>query len=74
MMTFLTVDPNLRFPDNDGKLMADSTEQYRWIVIIRENLEQRTKQAESVLEQGRRRAEWLASYLRSLGVDPDNFP
>jgi Uma2 family endonuclease len=27
------------FPDSDGKLMADTTEQYRWIVLIKESLE-----------------------------------
>jgi Uma2 family endonuclease len=32
-------NPNLTFPDSDGKPMADNTEQYRWIVIIKENLE-----------------------------------
>lgn len=25
--------------DSDGKPMADNTEQYRWIVLIKENLE-----------------------------------
>jgi Uma2 family endonuclease len=27
------------FPDSDGKPMADNTEQFRWIVMIKENLE-----------------------------------
>jgi Uma2 family endonuclease len=27
------------YPDSDGKPMADNTEQYRWIVLIKENLE-----------------------------------
>ena len=27
------------YPDSDGNPMADNTEQYRWIVIIKENLE-----------------------------------
>jgi Uma2 family endonuclease len=29
----------LHFPDSDGKPMADNTEQFRWIVLIKENLE-----------------------------------
>jgi Uma2 family endonuclease len=27
------------YPDSDGKLMADNTEQFSWIVLIKENLE-----------------------------------
>lgn len=27
------------YPDSDGKPMADNTEQFRWIVTIKENLE-----------------------------------
>jgi Uma2 family endonuclease len=44
-MTFLTpvekiqTDLDLFYPDCDGNPMADNTEQYRWIVIIKENLE-----------------------------------
>ncbi len=30
---------NLNLPDSDGKPMADNTEQFRWIVTIKENLE-----------------------------------
>jgi hypothetical protein len=37
-------------------------------------LNQRVHQAEFLLEQERQRAEQLAAYLRSLGVDPDNLP
>jgi Uma2 family endonuclease len=33
------IDPDLLFPDSDGKPMADNTEQFRWIVTIKENLE-----------------------------------
>ncbi len=33
------IDPDLFFPDSDGKPMADNTEQFRWIVTIKENLE-----------------------------------
>jgi Uma2 family endonuclease len=32
-------DADLYFPDSDGKPMADNTEQFRWIVLIKENLE-----------------------------------
>lgn len=28
-----------QYPDSDGQLMADNTKQFRWIVIIKENLE-----------------------------------
>lgn len=30
---------NIIYPDSDGKPMADNTKQYRWIVMIKENLE-----------------------------------
>ncbi|MBE5230631.1 MAG: Uma2 family endonuclease [Microcystis sp. M54BS1] len=39
-MTFIpTIDPDIEYPDSDGKPMADNTEQYEWIVKIKENLE-----------------------------------
>jgi Uma2 family endonuclease len=31
--------PEIDYPDDDGNPMADNTEQFRWIVIIKENLE-----------------------------------
>ncbi|NER37408.1 MAG: Uma2 family endonuclease [Oscillatoria sp. SIO1A7] len=31
--------PEIVYPDSDGKPMSDNTEQYKWIVIIKENLE-----------------------------------
>jgi Uma2 family endonuclease len=31
--------PELIYPDSDGQPMADNTKQFRWIVIIKENLE-----------------------------------
>ncbi len=34
-----SVNPDLFYPENDGKPMSDNTEQFRWIVIIKENLE-----------------------------------
>uniref|UniRef100_B8HY01 Putative restriction endonuclease domain-containing protein n=1 Tax=Cyanothece sp. (strain PCC 7425 / ATCC 29141) TaxID=395961 RepID=B8HY01_CYAP4 len=30
---------NLTYPDSDGKPMADNTEQFRWIVTIKQNLD-----------------------------------
>ncbi|NJR52850.1 MAG: hypothetical protein HC780_28075 [Leptolyngbyaceae cyanobacterium CSU_1_3] len=39
MTTSLDLDDNLLYPESDGKPMAESTEQYRWVVIIKENLE-----------------------------------
>jgi Uma2 family endonuclease len=39
MTTFEQLDEDILFPCSDGKPMADNTEQYRWIVIIKENLE-----------------------------------
>jgi Uma2 family endonuclease len=39
MTIFEQVDLNTLYPDSDGKPMADNTEQYRWIVLIKENLE-----------------------------------
>ncbi|TYT71778.1 Uma2 family endonuclease, partial [Microcystis aeruginosa] len=39
-MTFTpAIDPDIEYPDSDGKPMADNTEQYEWIVKIKENLE-----------------------------------
>jgi Uma2 family endonuclease len=35
---------------------------------------QRAQQAEQQVQQERQRAEQLSVYLRSLGIDPDNFP
>jgi Uma2 family endonuclease len=31
--------PTLIYPDSDGQPMADNTKQFRWIVVIKENLE-----------------------------------
>jgi Uma2 family endonuclease len=30
---------NINYPDSDGQPMADNTKQFRWIVLIKENLE-----------------------------------
>ena len=39
MTIFEQLDEDILFPSGDGKPMAENTEQYRWIVIIKENLE-----------------------------------
>ncbi len=39
MTSLFQLTDNLLYPDSDGKPMAENTEQYRWIVIIKENLE-----------------------------------
>ncbi len=39
MVTVKEVDEELLYPSSDGKPMADNTEQYKWIVIVKENLE-----------------------------------
>jgi Uma2 family endonuclease len=39
MSTILNYDEDLLYPESDGKPMAENTEQYRWIVMIKENLE-----------------------------------
>jgi len=31
--------PNIIYPDSDGQPMADNTQQFRWIVLIKEDLE-----------------------------------
>jgi len=39
MVTTPEIDEDLLFPSSDGNPMADNTEQYNWIVLIKENLE-----------------------------------
>jgi Uma2 family endonuclease len=39
MTTFSIGNTEVSYPDSDGKPMADNTEQFRWIVLIKENLE-----------------------------------
>jgi Uma2 family endonuclease len=39
MTTFLTLTEDLLYPEDDGNPMSESTDQYRWIVVIKENLE-----------------------------------
>ncbi len=35
----LSVDREILYPDSDGQPMADNTQQFRWIVLLKENLE-----------------------------------
>ncbi|MDX2214479.1 MAG: Uma2 family endonuclease [Oculatellaceae cyanobacterium bins.114] len=35
----LSAKPQVVYPDSDGKPMADNTKQFRWIVVIQQNLE-----------------------------------
>ncbi len=39
MTTLLNLEDTLLYPESDGKPMGENTRQYRWIVIIKENLE-----------------------------------
>jgi Uma2 family endonuclease len=39
MTTSLDISEDLLYPEDDGNPMSESTEQYRWIVMVRENLE-----------------------------------
>jgi Uma2 family endonuclease len=39
MTTALSIDSELMYPDSDGQPMSDNTKQFRWIVLIKENLE-----------------------------------
>ncbi len=39
MTSLFQLTDSLLYPDSDGKPMAENTEQYRWIVILKENLE-----------------------------------
>jgi Uma2 family endonuclease len=39
MTTALSIDSKLIYPDSDGQPTSDNTKQFRWIVLIKENLE-----------------------------------
>ncbi|OLP20467.1 hypothetical protein BST81_00175 [Leptolyngbya sp. 'hensonii'] len=39
MSTLVRSEEDLLYPESDGKPMAENTEQYQWIVMIKENLE-----------------------------------
>lgn len=59
------------YPDDDGQPMASNTEQYRWIVMIQQNLNWLLPDAfAKVAEQKARR---FAAKLKELGIDPDQI-
>jgi Uma2 family endonuclease len=68
------VSPRLgiRFDTSGGELVIYRLDGERFLTSV--ELAQRLEQAELLLEQERQRAEQMAAYLRSLGVDPDNLP
>jgi Uma2 family endonuclease len=35
----LSLERDIIYPDSDGQPMADNTEQFQWIVLLKENLE-----------------------------------
>ena len=39
MVRELSQSTDIIYPDSDGQPMADNTKQFRWIVVIKENLE-----------------------------------
>ncbi|MCD8487390.1 Uma2 family endonuclease [Kamptonema cortianum] len=39
MVQHLKPNPAIIYPDSDGQPMSDNTKQFRWIVVIKENLE-----------------------------------
>ncbi len=68
------VSPRLgiRFETGQGELVIYRLDGQRFLNSL--ELNQRAERAEFLLEQERQRAEQLAAYLRSLGIDPDNLP
>lgn len=68
------VSPKLgiRFDTGGGELAIYRPDGERFLTSV--ELAQRVKETELLLEQERQRAEQMAAYLRSLGVDPDNLP
>ncbi|MBW4621175.1 MAG: Uma2 family endonuclease [Cyanosarcina radialis HA8281-LM2] len=68
------VSPRLgiRFETGEGEMKIYHPDGQRFLTSI--ELSQRATQAELRLEQESQRAEQMAQYLRSLGVDPDNLP
>jgi Uma2 family endonuclease len=39
MTTLVSTDSDLLYPDSDGQPMSDNPRQFRWIVVLKENLE-----------------------------------
>lgn len=64
-----SLERQIIYPDRDGRSMADNPQQFPWIVLIKENL-QEVQEANQRAEQESQRAERLATQLRALGVDP----
>ncbi len=62
----------IRFQTGQGELVIYRPDGQRFLNSL--ELNQRAEQAELLAEQERQRAEQLAAYLRSLGIDPDNLP
>jgi hypothetical protein len=50
------------YPDCDGNPMSDNTVQFRWIVLLKENM------AREAIARGDK----LAAQLRALGIDPED--
>jgi Uma2 family endonuclease len=48
----IALHPELVYPDSDGQPMADNTKQFRWIVLIKENLEYLFIEDETVFVAG----------------------
>jgi Uma2 family endonuclease len=48
----LALDQVTVYPDSDGQLMADNTKQFRWIVLIKENLDYLFLEDETVFVAG----------------------
>jgi Uma2 family endonuclease len=48
----VSLDRKIIYPESDGKPMADNTKQFRWIVLIKENLECLFAQNEQVFVAG----------------------
>jgi len=47
-----TLEKAIIYPDSDGKPMADNTQQFRWIVLIKENLDALFADQEAVFVAG----------------------
>lgn len=48
----LALDRDIVYPESDGRPMADNTEQFKWIVLLKENLECLFAQTENVFIAG----------------------
>ena len=48
----VALDREIVYPDSDGQPMADNTKQFRWIVLIKENLEYLFVENEAVFVAG----------------------